>query len=97
MQVIVKVFSILKEVVGNSLLMLEVKEGGKLQDVLIQLNQKYGAAFQRETGKTLDYALERRLNVFLNGKSTKLPDDSNLKLKNNDEIVILEPVGGGSN
>jgi len=94
--VIVKVYSVLKEVFGSGSLLIEIqKEEGTLADILTELSHKHGEAFQRKTGRNLNQALRDRFNLFLNGKRIKLPEDLNLQLKDKDEIVILQPVGGG--
>lgn len=95
MQVRVKVYSVLKEVVGSGLVLMEIGEEGTLHDVLNEFNERYGAIFKEKTGRNLNQALEKRFNIFVNGKAMKLPKDAKLKLKDNDEIVILQPVGGG--
>lgn len=96
MQVRVKVYSVLKEVVGSGLVLMEIGEEGTLLDALNELSERYGAIFREKTGRSLKQALEKRFNLFVNGKVISLPGDANLKLKGNDEIVILQPVGGGT-
>jgi len=93
--VTVKVYSVLKEVFGSGSLLIEVEEEGTLGDILTELSHKHGEAFQRKTGRDLNQALRDRFNLFLNGKRIKLPEDLNFQLKDKDEIVILQPVGGG--
>jgi len=93
--VTVKVYSILKEVFGSGSLLIEVEKEGTLADILTEISHKHGEAFQRKTGRNLNQALKDRFNLFLNGKRIKLPEDLNLQLKDKDEIVILQPVGGG--
>jgi len=93
--VIVKVYSVLKEVFGSGSLLIEIEKEGTLADILTELGHEHGEAFQRKTGRNLNQALRDRFNLFLNGKRIKLPEDLNLQLKDKDEIVILQPVGGG--
>ncbi len=61
----------------------------------IKLSHKHGEAFQRKTGRNLNQALRDRFNIFLKGKIVEFPANSNLKLKDEDDIVILQPVGRG--
>ncbi len=91
----VKVYSVLKEVFGSGSLLIEIQKEGTLEDILTELSHKHGEAFQRKTGRNLNQALKDRFNLFLNGKRIELPEDSSLQLKDGDEIVILQPVGGG--
>ena len=100
MRVKLKAFSTLKKVIHMSegYLHIEVKEGSTIQDFLMKLNRKYGATFRQEAKQDLMEALKGGFggfNVFLNGKNLQLPDNSNLKLRDEDEIVILQPIGGG--
>jgi len=94
--VTVKVYSVLKEVFGSGSLLIEVEEEGTLGDILTELSHNHGEAFQRKTGRDLNQALGDRFNLFLNGKRIRLPEDLNIQLKDKDEIVILQPVGGGA-
>jgi len=96
MQVRVKVYSVLRQVVGSGLVLMEIGEEGTLLDALKELSKRYGTIFREKTGRSLNQALKKRFNIFVNSKSINLPRDANLKLKDNDEIVILQPVGGGS-
>jgi molybdopterin converting factor small subunit len=86
----------LKEVFGSGSLSIEIQEKGTLADMLTELSHKHGEDFQRKTGRNFNQALKDRFNLFLNGKRIKLPEDLNLQLKDQDEIVILQPVGGGA-
>ena len=85
----------MKEVFGNSSLLIKVQKEGTLADILTEISRKHGEAFQRKTGRNLNKALKDRFNLFLNGKRIKLPEDLGLQLEDEDEVVILQPVGGG--
>ena len=95
MQVKVRVYSTLRRVVGSSSFSIKLEEGATLQDFMNEFSTKYGEAFQERTKRDLNHALKRRFNIFVNRQSTRLPEHLNLELKNDDEIVILQPVGGG--
>lgn len=96
MRVTIKVYSVLREVFGSGSLLMDIDRGETLLDVLNRLSEKYSATFQEKTGKNLDRALKNRFHIFVTGKSIKLPKDLGYKLEDNDEIVILEPLGGGT-
>ncbi len=96
MQVKVKVYSVLREAFGSGSILIDINRGETLLDVLNRLNERYSAAFTEKTGKNLDQALKNRFHIFVTGKSVKLPEDLKHELKENDEIVIFEPLGGGT-
>lgn len=95
MQIELKVYSILREVFGSTSVVVEIADEGILADLITKLAEEYGTAFQLKTGRNLAHALKDRFNLFLNKQIIKLPEDLKLQLKNNDEVVILQPVGGG--
>ena len=95
MQIKLRVYSILREVFGSSSILVEIKEEGILADLITELEKEYGNSFQQKTGRNLAQALKDRFELFLNRQKIRFPEDSKLRLSNNDEIVILQPVGGG--
>jgi len=95
-QIELKVYSILREAFGSSSIVVEIAEEGILADLITELEKEYGDAFRLKTGRNLTQDLKDRFDLFLNKQRIRLPEDSRLQLKNNDEIVILQPVGGGS-
>ena len=96
MRVKVKVYSVLREAFGSGSILMDVNRGETLLDVLNTLSERYSAAFRVKTGKNLDQVLKTRFHIFVTGKSIKLPEDLRHELRDNDEIVILEPLGGGT-
>lgn len=95
MQVKVRVYSTLRRVVGSNSISIELEKGATLQDFINEFSAKYGEAFQEHTKRDLNHALKRRFNIFVNRQSIRLAEHLNLELKDDDEIVILQPVGGG--
>jgi molybdopterin converting factor small subunit len=95
MQIKLKVYSILREVFESSSIVVEIAEEGILADLITELEKEYGNAFLLKTGRNLAQDLKDRFDLFLSRQRIRLPEDLRLKLKNNDEIVILQPVGGG--
>ena len=95
MKVNLKVYSILREVFRFNSIVVEIAEKGTLADLIAELEKEYGNAFLVKTGRTLTQDLEERFELFLNKQKIRLPADSILKLKKDDEIVNLQPVGGG--
>lgn len=95
MRVRIKVTSELRKAIGKGSVDLEVDSGATLDDVLKKMDEKYGMDIKGETGKGLKEIL-KQFNVFVDGKNTRLPDDLAHKLRNDSEILIVRPVGGGS-
>lgn len=95
MRVKLNVYSALRKVIGKNVLSLEVTDGSTVHNVLKEIDAKYGEAFIRETEKGLIEAIIEYYNVFLNGKGIDFSKDLNLRLNDGDEIVIVQPVGGG--
>jgi len=93
--VTVRVYSVLREVFGASSASIRIEEHATLADLIAELSMNYGEAFKEKTGRILTDALSTRFNLFLNGKKVELPRDWRLQLGDEDELVILQPVGGG--
>lgn len=95
MKVKIKVTSELRKAMGKSSVDLEVDSGATLGDALKKMDEKYGMDIKVVMGKDLEEILKQR-NVFVDGKSTRLPDDLAHELRKDSEILIVRPVGGGS-
>jgi sulfur carrier protein ThiS len=95
-QVIVKVHSILKEIVGKSALSVKVPDNSSVKDVLRKffyhfkngLEQKYNVG-------DLEQDFQKYFIISLNG--TPLPNLglSEMKVKEGDMVDVLEPISGG--
>ncbi|MFQ5904382.1 MAG: MoaD/ThiS family protein [Candidatus Binatia bacterium] len=90
-----KVTSELRKAIGKGSVDLEVDSGATLDDVLKKIDERYGMGIKGGTGKSLKELL-KRFSVFVDGKSTRLPADLACNLRNDSEILIARPVGGGS-
>jgi len=80
-----------REVAGVRETIEEIASGSTIRDVLSRLAEKYGKDFNNiinpETGQ-----IELETLVMVNGKSIRRPD---LKLRDNDVVMITVPIGGG--
>ncbi len=91
----VTAFSTLREVFGSGSVQIEIEDGETVADPIAQLSSRYEKAFQEKTSRGLAQALRERFNLFLTRRIVKMPEDLGLKLKDGDEVIILQPVGGG--
>ncbi|MFQ6074075.1 MAG: ubiquitin-like small modifier protein 1 [Candidatus Bathyarchaeia archaeon] len=94
MKVTVKFFTTLREIVGKPQEQIELPEAVTVNELLQQLGKEYGEKFSRyvydEKG-----AVRGHLHFLINGKSVTTQQGLKTKLKENDILAILPPVGGG--
>lgn len=83
------------KVFGKGLFSLPFDAGATVSDVLHHLNEEYGEVFEKEAGKNFLEALGTYFNLFLNGKPLMFPVDLQMRLKDQDKLLILRPVSGG--
>jgi molybdopterin synthase sulfur carrier subunit len=92
--VTVKFFTILREIVGKKEEKFELSHPATLNVLLRRLSQKYGKEFNDhvydEFGTVHGY-----LHLLVNCKSVETLQGLKTKLKEGDQIAILPPVGGG--
>lgn len=94
MKVTVKFFTTLREIVGKPQEQMELSEAVTVNELLQQLEEKHGEKFTRyvcnEKGTVQGY-----LHFLINGKSITTRQGLKTKLRENDILAILPPVGGG--
>lgn len=97
MQVSVRFFTSLREIVGKKEETLKFPEGEivTVELVLETLEQRYGKQFveyvyDRETGEVKGF-----LQFLINGKSASTMKGLGTELADGDVLAILPPVGGG--
>ena len=97
MEVKVRFFTSLREIIGKREEPLTFNEGEKVTvDLILKtLSKKYGAPFTEyvyasETGKPKGF-----LQFLVNGNSASTLDGLETELKEGDVLAILPPVGGG--
>ena len=82
---------IFREIAGVRETIEEIAFGSTIKDVLSKLAEKYGKDFNNiinpETGQ-----IDLETLVMVNGKSIRRAD---LKLRDNDVVMITVPFGGG--
>ena len=97
LQVSVRFFTSLREIVGKKEETLEFPESKKVtvDEVLETLRQRYGTPFveyvyDRNTGEVRSF-----LQFLVNGKSATTLNGLETELEDGDALAILPPVGGG--
>ena len=97
MQVTVRFFTSLREIVNKKEEIFEFPEGKQVTvDLVLQtLTHCYGERFAEyvydpQTGETKSF-----LQFLINGKSTSTLNGLKTELSNGDVLAILPPVGGG--
>jgi molybdopterin synthase sulfur carrier subunit len=97
LQVLVRFFTSLREIINKKEETLKFPEGAKatVDMVLKMLSQRYGKPFveyvyDRKTGEVRGF-----LQFLINGKSAATLNGLETKLEDGDVLAILPPVGGG--
>ncbi len=94
MKVTIKFFTSLREITGNKMVNLELKNLISVEQLLSLLFEKYGQEFRdyvyNQEGKVQDF-----LSFLVNGKNINNLEGFSTILKEGDIIAILPPVGGG--
>ena len=93
----IRLFTSLRELVGKRELEFEATHSDKpiIVSILLELlAERYGREFRRyvydESGKVRDY-----LQFLVNGRSITQLEGFETRLKENDLVAIIPPVGGG--
>ena len=94
MNVKIKFFTSLREITGNKMVNLQLKNKISVDQLLFLLLEKYGQKFRdyvyNQEGKVQDF-----LSFLINGKNINNLQGFNTVLKEGDIIAVLPPVGGG--
>jgi molybdopterin converting factor small subunit len=85
----------LREAVGIKSLLLDVPEGNTVNDMILSLDEKFGSAFTKMSGKDLYDRVVTRYSIFLNNRALWLPQQLSTTLKDGGEVKMLLPSGGG--
>jgi MoaD family protein len=94
MNVIVRYFTILREITGKREEEIKAKEDSTIEDILNFLDGKYGKKFER-------YVLSGRehkglkLLFLVNGQNIEKLDGLKTKLQSGSVLTIIPPVAGG--
>jgi MoaD family protein len=95
LKVTLKAYTNLRRVIGKMHLVVEMGDDSTLEDLLTLLSEKYGEEFERENKRPLKDSFRRDFNVYLKGNLVHPSDYPRAKLRDQDEVAIVPPVGGG--
>jgi len=87
MRVTVKLFSLLRELVGTKSVDVELQEGSSIEALIEKMVSIYGLEFEQN----IRHSNGMQVFLTLNAEGARL--DS--KLKNGDMVAFLPPVAGG--
>jgi len=87
----IQLFAMFKEIVGRKEIVLDIHSETTLGVVLKILAEKYDKDF-KETVDEKTRQVDVNTLVMLNGRNIR---DTDVKLKDNDLIILTIPVGGG--
>ena len=94
MRITVRYLSVIREITGTREEVIEVSDGGTVEDILQILSRKYGKAFQRmiRSGRDL-----RGLKIiyFIDGKNIENLKGFKTAVHDESELVLIPPVAGG--
>jgi len=94
MKVKIRFFTRLREITNKREEEIEVANDATVRNLFEQLEEKYGTEFR-------DYIRNKRgdfrgnLQYLINGKNVSLLQEFDTKLKEDDIMAVIPPVGGG--
>lgn len=80
-----------REIVGKREIIEEINSNSTLSDILDKLAQRYGRDFKQ----IVDPGTETISLEFLVSINGRIMRDANVKLNNDDVLILSIPVGGG--
>jgi MoaD family protein len=97
LQVSVRFFTSLREILGKKEETLDFTEGEKVtvDNVLEKLKQRYGKPFVEYVYDLKTGEMKGFLQLLVNGKSASTLNGLKTELADGDVLAILPPVGGG--
>lgn len=97
MQILIRFFTSLREILGKKEEKVEFKIGEKVSvdKVLEKLKQRHGKPFVEYVYDPKTEAIKGFLQLLVNGKNVSTLNGLQTELADGDVLAILPPVGGG--
>ena len=80
---------------GKPELVMEIAGDSNFEDLIAVIIERYGEKFEKEVGSSLKESFNRNFNIYLRGRLIYPSKYSQTKLQDQDEVTIIQPVGGG--
>ena len=94
MKVEVRFFTSLREITGYKVNKILLQNSSTVEELLTLLSEKHGKNF-REYIYNKEGEVQGFLSFLVNGKNINIMQGFDTKLKEDDVVAILPPVGGG--
>ena len=94
MKVKVKVFAMFRELLGTSILTVEMKDGSTVNDLINWISDNINSKFKNEI-LDRNRNIKKYVKVLVNGRNIDFLEGLNTKLKDGDVISFFPPVAGG--
>jgi len=91
MKITVRVFGDISAIIGRRH-EVELAEGATITTIVAKIGQKTG---QRQGYLGEFHVGGKDLAILVNGKSIDMMDGTQTKLKDGDEVVVMQPTAGG--
>ncbi|PKP61745.1 hypothetical protein CVT91_02045 [Candidatus Atribacteria bacterium HGW-Atribacteria-1] len=95
-EVTLRLYSVLREIVGEGKIIMNVPEGSSVKELIRSLFDQYKEKFIERYGSLFKKKnMEERFLVFINNNPISSLNGFETKLKDKDKVEILEPISGG--
>ena len=95
LQVKVRLCQPLKEIAGESELVVNMEDRSSLQDLVGVLTEKYGQGLKKRYNLHAGVSFSQHFLISVNNKIVSAPNLASVQLKAGDTVEALEPVVGG--
>lgn len=82
-------------IMGSYQVVVSLKQGSKVSDLLDLLEHKHGDPFRDRLYSNVKTELRPEMQLLLNGKMIVFLDGLNTEVNDGDELFIMSPIGGG--
>nr|MDO8135835.1 MoaD family protein [Candidatus Njordarchaeum guaymaensis] len=94
MEIIIRYFTVLRDLTGTREEKMNAEEGSTVEDVLKTLGARYGNEFERYIFSGREHR-GLRLLFFVDGRNIEGSDGFKTRLKSGSVLAIMPPVAGG--